>query len=1096
MCFVNKITMHSPRASSPRSPRGGAATSAAQGGAGTGAKGSALKEEMKRRKKAIGAAGNIQLQDERLQMECEDMSARQERFRETVREEARQIKLREQAERAEKQRQAEVRRGAVLERLRKIQEEEERMAREAAEREAAVVEAAERAALREKNRCIDDQFRMPGEDERSALVEAIYREEQERARYNAEQAYKQEQWEASQREADAAEEANRAERAALLEEKKRKLAILRAKFPEVKVGGAVGGSDTRLQRIRNKAVYRSKAAKGGGGAGDEPVADDAGTGVQSAGQLQSMPQEQEPDDAHAAFLARVAAMDSENELRVLQGELSVSKRALRLEQRQTKGKDELALVRKNIAALVKQEAVLAARLEELPSGPASSSAGGLCAVEPAGQAPAPVESQPATPRAADAMAPLASRTPAKPLIKAESFSAATGARSMMAFYKRAEVLLRGASSLTAQLGDGTASVQARDVMVMELVDAIKSVSESDDNLAPGYCKRLTDAATELKEVQVAAQKSDEEVRKKKEEQALKELQEKDAKEKEACERKEKKERKERERKEREEKEQRDRQQREAALQLQREEQTAHSETTAKSVTSPAPSPAPVPTPASAPEPYVDKEEEEEWDGDEDENEDEDELDPETLEGWHECIDTSMATAAHHAAYYGYYPVLEVIAQYFDVSAADESGKTPLHYAALANQLDCVYLLVQCNAGLVDIGDELGDTALHAAASSSEGGSVLEFLLSCECSPDIANYEGKTLAHVARTVQNLQIIAAAGGMLYCVDSLSRTPLYCAAYEGNVPCIKYLMQQTPSEYQMWPDEKNGDSPLHVAASRMHEAAVDMLCSDVANIEDISIVNKKHYTAAHLAASAGVLTKLYENGADLWIADSKQRYPLYIQCFFGRADNVAFLLNAVQLRGNALELISTRDMNGDSALHVASLCGQTGCAALLLYFLPNEPNAKGLTPDALAERAGHLRIQQMILHVQQQRDQGVGSETIFGCSFEHIAQAIVHHGSRWTKCYSAEHNCCYYLDRPTGSSCWEQPELYDADPKDERKTDTARDALISFYSQYNPTRLHDVDKIVEAYRGKYTELFIDLATRYNVQDLSIFENVYVED
>ena len=208
------------------------------------------------------------------------------------------------------------------------------------------------------------------------------------------------------------------------------------------------------------------------------------------------------------------------------------------------------------------------------------------------------------------------------------------------------------------------------------------------------------------------------------------------------------------------------------------------------------------------------------------------------------------------------------------------------------------------------------------------------------------------------------------------------------------------------------------------------------------------------------------------------------------------MAFLLNTAQTRANALEVITTPDMQGDTALHVASLTGQIGCVALLLYFMHNEPNAKGLTPAALAERAGHTRIQQIILHVQEQRTQGLDSMAIFGCGFEHIAAAIVHHGSRWTKCYSAEHNCFYYLDRPTGNSVWEQPELYDADPKEEAKTDSARDALIRFYSAYNPQRLYDVDKICEAYKGKFTELFIDLASRYNLEDLSIFEGVYIDD
>ena len=53
------------------------------------------------------------------------------------------------------------------------------------------------------------------------------------------------------------------------------------------------------------------------------------------------------------------------------------------------------------------------------------------------------------------------------------------------------------------------------------------------------------------------------------------------------------------------------------------------------------------------------------------------------------------------------------------------------------------MLVAIDCMWVDVGDEKGDTSLHAAAISN-GVEVLSFLLdACECSPDTANYEGLT-----------------------------------------------------------------------------------------------------------------------------------------------------------------------------------------------------------------------------------------------------------------------------------------------------------------------------------------------------------------
>ncbi len=64
-----------------------------------------------------------------------------------------------------------------------------------------------------------------------------------------------------------------------------------------------------------------------------------------------------------------------------------------------------------------------------------------------------------------------------------------------------------------------------------------------------------------------------------------------------------------------------------------------------------------------------------------------------IPGWTESLNTTMKSSAHHAAFYGFVGVLEVLSQYFDVFVMDDKGRTPLFYAALRNHLDCVTLLV-------------------------------------------------------------------------------------------------------------------------------------------------------------------------------------------------------------------------------------------------------------------------------------------------------------------------------------------------------------------------------------------------------------------
>ena len=378
--------------------------------------------------------------------------------------------------------------------------------------------------------------------------------------------------------------------------------------------------------------------------------------------------------------------------------------------------------------------------------------------------------------------------------------------------------------------------------------------------------------------------------------------------------------------------------------------------------------------------------------------------------------------------------------------------------------------------------------MHAAAIS-DGVGVLEFLLSCECNPDIADYEGYTPAHLAKTKEALVILYNAGATLYCMDSYSRLPLWLASKEGRTDCVDFLCSATPSEFLLWGD-KDGETSLHVAASGGHHKVVEVLCRWMTNNEDFYAVNNKYYTAGHLASTATVLQKLYENGADLWIRDPKGRYPLFFASFHGRVDCVAFLLEIGV--GKSLDVIRAADNQGDTALHAACLCGHLHCAILLLYFLRDDANAKGLKPHQLAERAGHYHLSKLVIHIEEKKMQGMTSEEIFGCSFETLSAVLIYYGSRWIKLYDADSHSLYYYDRATGISQWDRPEAYDEDPRVEAKTDKARYVLIEFYSTYNPDRLKTLDEILMTYKNNYSKLFLQLAERYNVQDLSMFASV----
>jgi uncharacterized protein len=465
--------------------------------------------------------------------------------------------------------------------------------------------------------------------------------------------------------------------------------------------------------------------------------------------------------------------------------------------------------------------------------------------------------------------------------------------------------------------------------------------------------------------------------------------------------------------------------------------------------------------------------------------DAEEVDYESLPGWNECLHTSMATAAHHAAFYGFVEVLEMLSKHFDVFAMDKNGRTPLFYASLRNNLDCVLLLVALDAQWIEVGDSRGDTAMHAAAISN-GVEVLSFLLTCEVNPDMANYEGLTAAHLAKTEAALSALNSAGATMYCVDSHSRMPIWYSCKEGNVDSVTLLCGLTPQEYITWQDE-DGNTPLHIACMSGHSEVVEVMCMWITKLEDFYICNNKSYSVAHVASTSDVLKKLYEYGMDLWTCDSKWRYPLFINSFQGRVDCVALLIELGCQKDPSL--IAAQDIQGDSPLHAACLCGHVKCVSLLLYFLRDVPNKQGIMAHQLAQKAGHHDLANFVYQVDEQKEYGATPYDIFECSFENLAAVTLYYGSRWTKLYDIYNDATYFYDRATAQSQWDRPAFYDEDPKEEASADKARAILKNFYAIYNPEKLVNINEILHMYKNNYQELFIQLADRYQVQDLSLF-------
>jgi hypothetical protein len=191
---------------------------------------------------------------------------------------------------------------------------------------------------------------------------------------------------------------------------------------------------------------------------------------------------------------------------------------------------------------------------------------------------------------------------------------------------------------------------------------------------------------------------------------------------------------------------------------------------------------------------------------------------------------------------------------------------------------------------------------------------------------------------------------------------------------------------------------------------------------------------------------------------------------------------------------DVLRHKDIHGDSVLHAACVTGHFTCVTLLSYCIRDESNHSQLFGVDLAKKAGYDHIATYLSLIEQRRHQGEGNRQLFGdgIDFATYASFIRYYGSRWSKGYDPAYQACYYVDNITNISQWERPLLFDMSPQEETAYDQARDILHRFYSQYNPDKAHDMNALLVSYRNRYTELFIYLANKYEVQDLSMFAGV----
>uniref|UniRef100_A0A672JKQ9 Serine/threonine-protein phosphatase 6 regulatory ankyrin repeat subunit C-like n=1 Tax=Salarias fasciatus TaxID=181472 RepID=A0A672JKQ9_SALFA len=344
------------------------------------------------------------------------------------------------------------------------------------------------------------------------------------------------------------------------------------------------------------------------------------------------------------------------------------------------------------------------------------------------------------------------------------------------------------------------------------------------------------------------------------------------------------------------------------------------------------------------------------------------------------------TALHMACHTGQDAVAtELVNCGANINQPNYHGNTPLHLAATSSSgVLCLELLVNNGA---DVNMQVKSLS-NAQISTLVGLRMKSFFsfnmfLSPRCL--FQNKEGKSALHMAAmyghktnikkhkpdlncVLSRCDFRLLAGGEVDCVDVNGNTPLHVAARHGqeNVECLNLLIN-FGAELDIKDDL--GRSPLHYAAANGNSQCTVSLVRAGAEVNELDLTNCSplHYAAAshtfcgpHMI-TLGCLDYLLDNGANPTLKNTKGYSAVHYAAAYGNKQHLELLLeisfncleeaesnipvsplhlaayyghcDALHLLCETLVSLDVRDVEGQTALHLAAHRGFASCVEVLL-------------------------------------------------------------------------------------------------------------------------------------------------------------------
>ena len=330
------------------------------------------------------------------------------------------------------------------------------------------------------------------------------------------------------------------------------------------------------------------------------------------------------------------------------------------------------------------------------------------------------------------------------------------------------------------------------------------------------------------------------------------------------------------------------------------------------------------------------------------------------------------TSQMAAAINGHLGCLQLLKIYAaDEFAIDSQGRTVMHVAVTANQLEVVNWLLGAYAPsptpnqrswklfraadkvmdrishklLREVSDAEGSKPLHLAAKLNLN-KMVDLLLAAGADVSAKNHWGRTALHEAIWL-NLtgiaQTLVSSGAEIGAVDMEKFSPLHLAAKRNHKESITFLLANNAYRYDY---DRNGDLPIHVAGRQGNIAAIEALIGDRT---DLGRTTKHGETLIHIACLTNGLTLaeyLVQNTVDVntWATPQNSSHsvlalstetkrpsglpqtPLHYACTAGLYEMSVSLLDA------GAWVNATPD-DGKTPLMMATESGNTNLVCLLL-------------------------------------------------------------------------------------------------------------------------------------------------------------------